>query len=111
MQARKLAKEIRELCDEKKGEDIIVLDVRKMSDITSFFVIASGNTTRHVNALSDHVSQSLRKKGLKAWHIEGVREATWIVLDYSDVIVHLFCSEIRGYYNLERLWGDAPRIS
>ena len=103
-------KYIRTLCEDKKGVDPIILDVRKMSDITSYYVVVSGNSSPHVRALADHIVHETKKKGDKPWHVEKTPEAKWIVVDYGDIIVHVFYHETRAYYNLEELWHDAPHI-
>ena len=108
---RKIAKLIQQLSDEKKGIDIRILDVRKISDITSYFVIVSGSSSRHVHALADHIVESTKAKGVKPWHVERDTASTWILIDHGDVITHVFYSPTRRYYNLERLWGDAPQVS
>ena len=107
---RQIAKTIVKICEDKKGEDPVILDVRNISSIASYFVIVSGNSTRHVAAMADHVSDELKKKGERVWHIEGIKEASWVVLDYGDVIAHIFHNETRKYYMLERLWGDAIHV-
>lgn len=104
-------KKIIDLCDDKKGVDIVALDVRGICDITDYFVIVSGNSRPHVNAISDNVQRGMRNFDIKASHVEGEREAQWIVIDFFNIIVHVFHKDIRGYYNLERLWGDAPRLA
>ena len=111
MYPRQIAKEVQKLCEDKKGQDVLILDVRKLTDITAYFVIVSGNSTRHVHALGEHIRDGMKQKKVRPWHVEGQSEAKWIVLDYGDVIVHVFYTHTRKYYNLERLWGDAPRVS
>lgn len=110
MQPKKLALLIKHLCDEKKGIDPLVLDVRKISDITHYYVIVSGNSSPHVSALADAISRGTKKEKERPWHVEKDKESKWTVVDHGDVITHIFHSDTRHYYNLERLWGDAPRI-
>ena len=74
-----------------------------------YFVIASGTSTTHVKAISDNIVRLLREKGERVWHIEGEKEALWVLLDFGDVVVHVFCEQTRSYYDLERLWRDAPQ--
>jgi ribosome-associated protein len=108
----KLATKIRDIGDDRKGEDILVLDVRKHSPITDYLVIMTGNSSRHVDALADNILLKLKnEENLMANHVEGRQEASWVLLDYGDVIVHLFQRETRHFYNIERLWGDAPHLS
>lgn len=86
------------------------MDMRKISTIADFFVIAGGNSVVHTRAIGDWIKDSLKKRNARIWHIEGYREGKWILLDYGDVIVHIFQPETRRFYSLERLWGDAPRM-
>lgn len=83
--------------------------MKGVSNVTDFFVIASGTSTRQIQAVADGVQESLAKRNIRLWHTEGYPEAQWIVLDYGDIIVHLFLQERREFYNLERLWSIAPR--
>jgi len=94
----------------KKAEDVIVLDMRKVSNFTDYFVIASGGSDRKVKAIADGIEEALINKGLSLWHKDGYKEASWIVFDCSDVIAHIFYTQTREFYLLERLWNDAPRI-
>ena len=94
---------------DKKALDIVTIDMRKVSSVCDYFVIASGASTTQVRAIADHISRKLREKGERLWHIEGEREALWVLLDYGDVVVHIFLEETRRFYDLERLWGDAPQ--
>lgn len=93
----------------KKGEDILLLDVRGLTLIADYFLLVTGKNRVHVRALSDAVEEEARKVGRRARRTEGLDEGRWVLLDYGDVIVHLFTEEERAYYQLERLWGDAPR--
>ena len=96
---------------EKQGADITVLDVRSLIVITDFFVIVSGATSRQVKTIIDAVEESLRGLGVKPLRREGETEGRWVLLDYVDVVVHVFGAEERRYYDLERLWKDAGRLS
>lgn len=87
-----------------------MLDMTKISNITDFFIILSGNTTRQVKAISDHIIEKLKQLGHKVWHIEGYQYALWVLLDCGDVVVHLFTPAVREFYDLERLWGDAQVV-
>ena len=95
---------------EKQATDIRVLDVHEQIAITDFFVIASGRTDRQVRAIADAVEEELRRSGLKPVRREGEREMRWLLLDYVDIVVHVFTDEDRAYYELERLWKDAPEV-
>lgn len=83
--------------------------MRKMSSVCDYFVIASGTSTTHVGAIADHIEKIMAEHGQRLWHIEGAREASWILLDFSDVVAHVFLEGTRKFYDLERLWGDAPQ--
>jgi ribosome-associated protein len=96
---------------EKNARDVVVLDVGELIAITDRFVIASGSTERQVRTIAEEVERALRHEGLKPVRREGQREGRWVLLDYVDVVVHVFRHEEREYYGLERLWADAPRLS
>lgn len=110
MNDNQLSLQIAELLDEKKGESIVILDLRGRSNLTDFVIIATGRNERHASALADHVEKSLHEQGVKLHHKEGQRTGDWVVLDYLQIIVHIFNEDKRHYYNLERLWSDAPRL-
>ena len=111
MDSKKLALLCRDLADDKKAEDIVVLDVRDVSNITDYFVLASGTSEPHLRAISDQVQDKLREDhGLRPRAVDGSLQAAWIVLDYFDVIVHVMRADLRKHYDLEGLWGDAPRV-
>jgi ribosome-associated protein len=96
--------------DGKKGLAVVLLDVSKVIVLTDVFVIASGTSRRHVKTLADEVEYRLKDAGRRPLRREGVEDATWLLLDFGDVVVHLFDEETRRYYDLERLWADAPRL-
>ena len=111
MDSRKLALLCRELADNKKAEDIVILDVRELSSVTDYFVIASGTSEPHLRAIVDEITDKLRDDHhLRPRAIDGTFQAAWIVLDFFDVIVHVMRQDIRERYDLETLWGDAPRL-
>ncbi|MBI3852676.1 MAG: ribosome silencing factor [Verrucomicrobia bacterium] len=111
MDSRKLALLCRELADNKKAENIVILDVRKISSITDFFVIASGTSEPHLRAIVNEVTDKLREEHhLRPRAVDGTLHAAWQVLDYFDVIVHIMRTDVREHYDLESLWGDAPRV-
>lgn len=95
---------------DKKALDVKVLEIGRLSSIADYLVLASGRSDKQVQAIADSVRQGLKKYG-KALDIEGVKEGQWIVIDYGDVIVHIFQEEVRRYYNLDELWSAAPSIS
>jgi ribosome-associated protein len=96
--------------ESKQAVNLVVLDLRKTAGFTDFFVIASGTNSRQVRAIADAVMESLARKGAKPAYVEGYDQSEWILLDYFDFIVHVFGSERRVFYDLERLWGNADRI-
>ena len=111
MDAKKLALECRELADNRKAEDIAVLDVADVSSIADYFVIASGTSEPHLRAISDEITEKLREDhGLKPRAVDGTLQAGWLVLDYFDVIVHVMRTDVRQHYDLEGLWGDGSRV-
>jgi ribosome-associated protein len=111
MDSRKLAARCRELADNKKADNIVVLDVRKLSSMTDYFVIASGTSEPHLRAIMDEIMDKLRMdNGLRPRVVDGTIHAAWLVLDYFDVIVHVMRTDLRERYDLEGLWGDAPRV-
>jgi len=111
MDSRKLALLCRELADNKKAEDIVILDVREVSSVTDYFVIASGSSEPHLRAIVDEITDKLRQDhDVRPKAIDGTLHTAWIVLEYFDVIVHVMRTDVRNRYDLETLWGDAPRV-
>ena len=92
---------------EKKATDVKILDLRKLSTICDFFVICSASVDIHAKAIADSIIEKLEEKGIKVWHHEGYQACRWVLLDYVDVVVHIFLNEVREFYELEKLWGDA----
>jgi ribosome-associated protein len=99
-----------EAADGKKAFDILILDLRGLTYITDYFVICSGNSTTQVSAISEWIGYNLAKSGEHPSHVEGEAESRWVLMDYGDVVVHIFDEQTRIYYGLEKLWNDAPRI-
>lgn len=94
--------------EDKKAEDIVLLDLRPDTVIADFFILLNGNSDRHLKALADNVRESVKEKyGRLPFSTEGIADSGWVILDYGDVVVHLFAEEKRAYYNLEGLWTDA----
>ncbi len=98
------------VAQDTKAEDLVVLDVRGLASFTDYFVVMSGRSTRHVQGLAEAIEGELRAKRVNSKHSEGLREGLWVLLDFGDVVVHVFYHESRGFYDLEGLWHDAPRI-
>jgi len=93
---------------EKKGEDIVVLDLRGISSVSDFFIITTGNSSVHVKAICDEIREKMKKKNKTIpWHVEGYDAQKWILIDYVDIVVHIFDSDTRLYYSIEKLWEDA----
>lgn len=95
---------------ERKAEDLLVLDVSRLSSFADYFVICSGKSSRQVQGIADNLEMSLRQRGIRPAGIEGSREGHWILMDYGDVIVHIFYEPVRLFYDLESLWSEAKRI-
>ena len=96
---------------DKKALGVVVLDVQRLSGVADYFLVCSGRSTTHIQTIADAIRDELRAEGVRARHAEGVPESGWVLLDYGDVLMHLFSEETRAYYALERLWGDAPALS
>jgi len=96
---------------EKQGQDVLVLDVRDLITITDYFVIASGSSDRQIKTIAEEVEQALKARGVKPVRVEGGAASRWILLDFVDLVVHVFHEEERDFYRLERLWIDAPRVA
>ena len=111
MDSKRLALLCREFADNKKAEDIAVLEVRELSSVTDYFVIATGTSEPHLRAILDEITDTLREEhGVRPIAVDGTAHGAWVVLDYFDVIVHLMRADVRERYDLESLWGDAPRV-
>ena len=95
-------------CADRKAVDGVVLDLRTLSDATDYFVVVSGTSDTHVRAIAEHVVEELRERGVRAHHVEGLASGRWVLLDFVDLVVHVFHPALREFYQLEGLWGDAP---
>ncbi len=112
MDSKKLALLCRELADNKKAENLVVIDVRKLSSVTDYFVIASGSSQPHLRAIVEEITSNLRDDHeMRPARTDGTTSGSWVVLDYFDVIVHVMHAETRARYDLEGLWGDAKKVS
>ena len=98
-----------ELALERKAEGVLALDLRGISSATDFFLMGSGSSDIQVRSIADHIIAELKKEGVRPGHIEGVAGGRWVLIDYIDFVVHVFHPEAREFYQLESLWGDAPR--
>ena len=100
-----------EAVDDRKARDIVAMDLRGLSNATDFFVVASGTSEAHVRGIADLVIHRLAEQGMKVHHVEGLTVGRWALLDFVDFVVHLFHPEARAFYQLERLWNDAPEFA
>ena len=111
MDSKKLAQLCRDFADNKKAENIVILDVRKLSSVTDYFIIASGTSEPHLRAIVDEITSRLREEhGVRPLRTDGSIHGAWVVMDFFDVIVHVMRADMRERYDLESLWGDAKRV-
>ncbi len=103
-----LAKNAAKLALSKKAFDVVILDLRTLTSMADFFVVCSADSDTQVRAIADAVEDGMGKKGERVWHSEGKSDSQWVLLDFVDVVVHVFHKNTRTFYNLEKLWGDAP---
>ncbi len=96
---------------DRKAEDLIILKVKDVSSFADYFVLCSGNSDRQIKGLAEHIGQKLKKAGIFPLGIEGERSGSWILMDYGDVIIHVFYKPVREFYDIEGLWSDAPRMT
>lgn len=94
----------------KKAFDLLILDIKEISSFANYFIICSGNSNRQVQAIASSIEHDLKKEGIYPLGMEGFKEGKWILLDYDDIIIHVFYQQIREFYELERLWADAPKV-
>ncbi len=105
--AKRLARRLAEVALEKKAFDVLIMDLRKLTGVTDFFVLCSADSDTQIKAIVDHIVDEMEKRQQKVWHVEGYENLSWVLLDYVDVVVHVFHKNTRAFYNLENLWGDA----
>lgn len=110
MQPKRIAELAWQAADDKQAVSPVILDISKLTTIAHYFVIAHGNSDRHVRAIAENMRDELEKRKVTTWHAEGFSDGRWIVLDYGGVIAHVFYRDLREFYGLERLWGTAPRV-
>lgn len=108
MAPKALARACTKLALDKKAEDVLIIDLRKLNAPTDYFVVCSGSTDKHVRAIADNIVEGMKKKKTRAWHVEGHSVGSWVLIDYVNVVVHVFSETTRKFYSLETLWGDAP---
>lgn len=100
-----------ELAVDRKARDPVVLDLRRVTNATDYFLIVNGTSDLHVRSIADHIIEELKKEGVRPDHVEGLRSGRWVLIDYIDFVVHIFHPSARDFYQLERLWGDAPSLA
>jgi ribosome-associated protein len=105
-----LAQSAAQLCLDYKAHDVVLLDLRGVSDMTDFFIVASGTSDTHVRSIGENLADEMKKLGSPVYHIEGVTKGRWVLLDFVDFVVHVFHPTLREFYQLERLWGDAESV-
>jgi ribosome-associated protein len=110
LQPKKIALLAREAAEDKKAENPVVIDVAKLTSLSHYFVITHGNSDRHVRAIAQGIIDAMEPKKIRLLHAEGMETGDWVLLDFGSVIIHVFYKEVREFYGLERLWGDAPQI-
>jgi len=108
--AKIIVKKAYDALNDKKGEDIKIIEIGKLSTVADYFIIANGSNAPHVESLVDNVEEELLKENIHAERIEGVKSSGWILMDYNDVVVHVFSKEDRLFYDLERIWRDGKEI-
>ncbi|GAB6281689.1 MAG: ribosome silencing factor [Ignavibacterium sp.] len=104
----KIHQKIFNLIFEKKGYDLRLIDLKRITNIADYFIICSADSDVQVKAIADHIEEKLKDEGIRLWHKEGYSSLNWVLLDYIDFVIHIFRNEAREFYNLEKLWGDAP---
>ena len=100
------AHRISELMIEKKAVDIIIIDVREITTLTDFFVVCTSESEPQSRAITDHINQKMKEDGVRSWHIEGYEHLDWVLIDFVNIVVHIFSKDTREYYEFERLWAD-----
>ncbi len=98
------------IINERKAVDPVLLEVAKLTSITDYFLVTSGNSSRQVQAISQHISKRMREEGFRPFGVEGEEEGHWVLMDYGEVVIHVFYHPVREFYDLEGLWVEAPRI-
>ena len=107
MESNELVNYVTELILQKKGSDVLVLNLKKQTTVTDYFIICSASSDVQIKAIADNIIKETKKIGQKPWHNEGYNNLSWVLLDFVDVVVHIFLDNVRKFYNLEGLWGDA----
>ena len=106
-----LAQRAAQIASDNKAQDVVLLDLRGVTDMTDFFLILSGTSDTHVRSLGEHIMTAMKKEGSPAHHVEGLEKGRWVLLDFVDFVVHVFHPALRAFYQIERLWSDAEQVS
>jgi ribosome-associated protein len=96
--------------DDKKAYDIVALDISKIASFADYFLLCTGDSSRQIQAIADEVDQRLKASGIRPSHVEGYQNAEWVLMDYIDLVIHIFSKNARAYYDLERLWRDGKKL-
>lgn len=110
MEAIKKAMLCSRYAEEKKAKDILILELKGLTDIADYFLIASGTSERHVRTIAEYIEESMKEAGIKHLYIEGYKDGRWVIIDYNDFVAHIFLEELRELYDLESLWIEAKQI-
>jgi ribosome-associated protein len=105
-----LAQRAAQVALDMRANDVVLLDLRGVTDMTDFFLVASGTSDTHARAIGEHIMAELKKEGSPAHHVEGLQQGRWVLLDFVDFVVHIFHPTLRNFYQLERLWADAEQV-
>jgi ribosome-associated protein len=105
-----LAQRAAQIALDTKANDVVILDLRGVTDMTDFFIIASGTSDTHARSIGEHIVEGMKKEGSPAHHVEGLEKGRWVLLDFVDFVVHVFHPTLRSFYQLERLWADAEPV-
>lgn len=111
MNGKEIVQQLAQACDDRKGQNIIALDMRNVSLVADYFLICHGTNERQVQAIAMALKETMAENGIDIKRMEGLEQARWVLIDIDDVVCHIFHQDERDYYNLERLWGDAPRLT
>ena len=111
LDSRNIAKLCRTIADDKKAKNSVIFDVRKISSVADYLLICSGTSEPHLKAIADEITRRLRDAGVRCRHHNGFPQSRWVLLDYGDVMIHIFHPDLREHYDLEHLWGDAKRVA
>jgi len=99
------------LCADNKAQDVVLLDLHGVTDMADYFIVASGTSDTHVRSVAQHVVEGMTPPGVRPYHVEGEETGRWVLVDFVDFVVHVFHPSMRSYYQIERLWGDAPAVT